>query len=448
MRKIRIKRTFFGSIFILVFSLSKTFCIDNAHYYKAPYWHAIKSWKSKKWLSILDFQYANGGTRRAKNFNGDRTETFDLYGNHNILYLTKSVPQPSNLSSTIQGYVNALDAKRVTFENTNPAGKENFGLVGFSGKCEVDEFIINYRQNLIFNFFVELNIPIRNIRTSAIVLNDKTAIGSGTEDFTQKDTDWTNFRDNLDEILLAYGFAKYSCGSHRTGLGDIAFIGGWQTQIRSPLDFIENLKLAARLGFLFPTAKKRNLSEPFSIEAGYNRHFGVPLRGDALFVLSRDIQIGSYLGVIFFSSKTHRSYPVKTNERQNGFIKLYKATVREKKGTLFDVGTYLKLDHFFKGLSALVGYSYNLQNSDSLHLCGSPSQTNTSIIGGDSRLKSWSAHVLHILAEYDFGAHLYFKKRKWQPRVTLFYDYPFDGKRIIVNPMAGGSIGVDISFIV
>ena len=72
--------------------------------------------------------------------------------------------------------------------------------------------------------------------------------------------------------------------------------------------------------------------------------------------------------------------------------------------------------------------------------------THNVIINNDTRLNSWYMHALHILAEYDFGAHHFFKKRKWQPKISIFYDYPFAGKRIFVNSMLGGAIGCTLQW--
>jgi hypothetical protein len=421
--------------------------IDNAHFYKSPYLNATKSWKSKNWLSIFDAHYANGSTHRSRNSAGDSAGTFDLYGNHNLLYLTTNVPEPSPISSIIKGYVDDLEAQRINFENDNPPDKQNFGLVEFCGKCEIDEFMFNYRQNLVSNFFIELNIPIRRISNGPIRLVDKSPYSAVADTpYTQTDTDWVNFITNLEDILTTYGFCGYRSGSQRTNVADITLLGGWQKRFLKPINFLEYIKIALKLGVLFPTGARRKFTNPFSFANGYNKHLGFPVRADAIFGLSSDIYFGTYAGFIFFSSKEHDNFPIKTHATQNGLVKLYQTKIREKKGTLFDIGGYLKLDHFFKGLSALAGYSYNRRASNSLTLVNDCTQTNNTIINNDLSIKSWYQHVLHLLAQYDFGAHDFFKTRKWKPRLGLFYDHPFDGKRVIINPMVGGAFGCDLSW--
>ena len=449
---------FFVILLFIAFISGTTFCADTPNYYRAPHFNATKSWlgtpyrernrpKNHNWTSIFDIHLSNGSTHRARNCNGDSTGTFDLYGNHNLLYLTTGVPQPSPISSTLLGYVNDLNTQRLSFENANPADKETFGQVEFHGKTEITEFVINYRQNLIHNFFTELNIPIRRIVTGPLTLVDKSPYSGGINTpYTQTDTAWINFVTNLEDILSAYGAGCYQPGYQNTSFGDITFFGGWQNSINKPTAWLEYIKYAVKFGFLLPSGSQRKSNKPFSLEHGYNGHLGFPIRLDAIFGLSDDIYIGAYAGTTFFSSKTHKNYPVQTHERQNGFIKLYRTKVREKRGTIFDIGTYIKLDHFFKGLSTAVGYSYNREANNSLSLADSCVETNNMIINKDQRLKSWHQHVLHVFVDYDMGVHNFFKTRKWSPRIGVFYDHPFDGKRVIITPMFGASCGCNIAW--
>jgi len=437
-------RVFLTILPLVIFTTSHA--IDNAHHYKAPYFHATKSWKSKSWLSSIDIHYAKGNTHQAWNNNGKKTNPFQMYGQHNLLYLTSNVPQPTNLSATVAGYVNAMDTKRTAFETDNPADKQAFGCVDFCGESKVDELVFNYRQNLISEFFLELNIPIRRITNGPMTLVDHSLEGSDADpDYTQHDPDWMNFKNNLNQILAGYGFNGYACQSKNTNIGDLAVLLGWQHNFPGAKVFFEYLKLGIKGGVLFPTGAHKKNSYPFSFPTGYNGHFGIPIRADLIFGLSNDIYLGAYLGFLFFSSKNHANYPVKTDPKQNGFIKLFRAYATEKKGTLFDVGTYLKLDHFFQGLSALIGYSYNKQAADSLTFVNECTQTTEVLINNDCTIKNWRQHVLHLMAEYDFGIHTFFKSRSWKPRISIFYDHPFSGNRALINPMLGGSIGFDLS---
>lgn len=422
-------------------------CVDNPHYYKAPYFNATKAWRTTDWLSRVDVHYASGTSSKSRNNNAKTADTFQIYGHHNLLYLTKDVPQPDTLTGNLLTYVNDLDAQRTNFENSAPADNQSFGCVDFCGDSKVDEFMINYRQNFLYNIFAELNIPFRQVKTGPIGLNDRSPSSSADNTpFTQTDSTWVNFITNLDAILQAYGYDGYQCETKNTGLGDISILGGWQYSMEKFKGLFEYIKLSGKIGLLFPTGEIREHRRPFSIETGYNGHFGIPIRLDAIVGLSKDIYMGGYFGFTSFSSKTFNNYPVKTDPSQNGFIKLFKTRVKESKGTLFDIGTYLKLDHFFQGLSGTVGYSYNRKSNSSLKLVGDCENTNNPIVNNDCRIKNWYQHVLHVLVEYDFGIHDFFKKKKWKPSLGIFYDYPFDGKRVIMNSMFGVSLGVNLTY--
>jgi len=442
----------FGKSFAIIIAIALsysfyTYAVDNPHYYKAPYFNATKSFQEKSWLSSIDVHYAHGDTCNGYDCRGKEVGAFNIYGCHNILYLTSNVPDCASLSTMLQGYVDTLNTQRTNFEQATPPERETFGMVEFSGRCQVDELVINWRQNLVANLFVEGNVPIRKVKAGPMKLIDRSpASETPNAPYTQTDTAWVNFRDNLEAIMNGYGITGYQCGSDTTNLGDITLLVGYQKTFKALADMFRYITVVVKGGLLFPTGSTRNFGEPFSLETGYNKHLGIPLRADVTLGLSDDIYWGIYGGAIFFSSSTHNTYPIKTDARQNGFIKLFRAQVNESKGTLVDLGTYLKLDHFFKGLSFLVGYSFNHRANDSLCLSQECSQTNNTIINSDARIKSWQMHVLHLFAQYDFGTHNNFKKRFWQPRVGVFYDYPFDGKKVMTTDMFGGTVGCDISW--
>jgi hypothetical protein len=276
--------------------------VDNPHYYKAPYFNGTKSWKTEDWLATLDAHYSQGSSRRSRNSNGDSVGAFDLYGNHNLLYLTSNVPQPSGISSALLTYVTNLEAQRASFETANPADKQSFGQVQFHGKCEIDEFVINYRQNFVIDFFAELNIPIRRVRTGPFTLVDQSPSSvTANNPYTQTDNNWSNFLTNFEEILQAYGLSGYMAATRNSSLGDMTLFAGWQNKFSSFTSFFEYIDFAIKAGVLFPTGTHRKFHKPFSFETGYNSHWGVPIRADIIFRLSPEIYWGAYAGIVHLS---------------------------------------------------------------------------------------------------------------------------------------------------
>ena len=441
---------------VLFFSISTIFSIDNAHFYKAPLFHGIQNYEEEKdWLTQVNLIYANGSTHRGLNSRDEKTQAFDIYGHHNLLSIFSGVANPTNMPLDVLAIHDNTETKRIAFNgltDTQKGIKTDFGQGIFSGKFETDEVIIDINQNIKNNFFVQLNIPFRRVNVSKIDFIDTSTDATNppaADNYTKTDATWTDFLTSFSsgDILNAYGLENYSEGYKRFGFGDININVGWRKEWLDPIDFLEFVKIIPRLGVQFPTNINALSGHPFSIPAGYNGHFGFPVRFDAIAGLSKDIFLGAHTGLTLFCNKTHKHFRVKTDINQNGFIKLAQCKVTEKKGLLFDFGIYLKLDHFFKGLSALTGYSYNKQARDHLVLVNAGDHsTNTTIIDSDSTLQGWSMHTTHFMIDYNLGVHNFFSKRKWQPQFGFFYNYPFTGKGIFVTPMTGSNIGCNVTW--
>jgi len=118
-----------------------------------------------------------------------------------------------------------------------------------------------------------------------------------------------------------------------------------------------------------------------------------------------------------------------------------KTDVKIEKGSVWQVGAYLKIDHFLGGLSFVFGYNFANQNSDELTPCDT-NKFPPSIVNSDESLKGWQMHTLNFLLEYDFAA----KSSQFAPRVAVQYNVPIGGKRIFKTDTAGGTIGLDISW--
>ena len=445
------------ALFCLLSSACMLHAQDNAHFYKAPRFQGEPYFKTKNWLFMADATYANGSTSRGRNNNGDKVGIFNIHGCQNLWYLTSGVCESADASTELQQIITDLNWTRTDYaaaEAHIKTGKDSFGQVEFTGKFEIDEFNVHLRQNLALNFFLDLDIPVRRLHVSNVYLMDKSptstlATNATANLYTQSDPRWINFihTTTFNDILNSYGLKDYNKGYKKYHLGDITLMLGWIFNWEDPTDSLDSIRLAIKGGVLFPTGYKAEQNHPFGLSIGYNGHFGFPIRADLLFGMSSDVSLAAHFGIMFFKKETHDKLRIKTNEKQNGFIKLAQAKVEEDKGTLIDAGVTLKLDHFFKGLSALSGYSYNYRDRDHYTVIdGGGNCTDDNVADNDATLRSWDMHTLHFMAEYDFGTHLFFKKRRWQPRFGVFYEYPFDGKNIFTTPLTGRSIGTNLSW--
>jgi hypothetical protein len=152
------------------------------------------------------------------------------------------------------------------------------------------------------------------------------------------------------------------------------------------------------------------------------------------------ITIGTYINTIFFT-KAERMLRLKTDTKQNGFIKLACGSVSIHKGPLINTGLYLKADHFGHGFSFSAAYSFALQSSDHL---APKNQTlfNPVIINTDSMLKGWNMHTINFVAEYDFAR----EDSKIGNRIGLFYNLQIAGKRTFNTNILSGTYGLDIGW--
>ena len=260
--------------------------------------------------------------------------------------------------------------------------------------------------------------------------------------YSQQNRDWIRLLKLFNNVLNAYDMKNYDSVYEKTGLGELSIMVGWQYEDKKTFDFLQFLSLAFRLGLLFPTDSKADVSYAFPVSTGYDQHWGLPLRFDLNIGALSWLTFGAYTGVQFFFNKTYNNR-MKTNANQSGFIKLAEGQAKTDFGAMWDIGLDAKFDHFYKGLSFLLGYSYTNKGSNDL----TPSNTtifSSSTVNSDSGLYTWRQHVIHLLAEYDFGVHI--KSKKWGARLNAFYDFPIGGKNIFSTNMYGGGIGLDLQF--
>jgi hypothetical protein len=429
-------------------------CFSQGFFYNARKFPAQNEYNVSDWKTFIDVSYANASTKRGRNNEGDRVPAFDIYDNHKLLYIFSGVSS-SGLSTSLTSIYDNLETKKSAFTSAYSGFNDsqrtvfgNFGKALFDGEFEVDEVKLHFAQNIVHNLFLEVDVPFKKIQTSRMDYTDTStnaASSSSVENYTETDEYWSDFKTSFNEILTAYNLDNYNSNHSKEGLGDVSLMLGWKKEWLQPIDLIEFIRTCVKVGAVFPTGIKASHNNAFSIPNGNNGHYVFPIRLDMMNGLSHDIFLGFHVGLMFFLDKTYEHYRVKTDLNQNGFIKLADCQVKEEKGNLFDIGTYLKLDHFCKGLSALAGYTYSRQIKDKLKLIDSRDHTTSNnIINSDSRLFQWTMHTLNLWAEYDFGSHEFFKKRSWAPRISAFYAYPFDGKNIFVAPVTGGTAGLSL----
>ena len=77
--------------FLITLVCPATYTIDNAHFYRAPFFFGEPRFE-KKGLSSFDIAIAGGSTDKARNSEGQTTCLLNIYGLHNMHKLGSNVP--------------------------------------------------------------------------------------------------------------------------------------------------------------------------------------------------------------------------------------------------------------------------------------------------------------------------------------------------------------------
>lgn len=423
---------------LLSMGLSAT---DNAHFYKSANLHRNPStcwfddehyYEIEDWYLKIEDNMLYGDANSAWDKNGNSTNVLNRTGAFDM----KEAGQNVDLTLVAQPYKGLVeDLMGVATDDSN-----DFKLK-FDGKFEIWEANYQVRKNLVKGFFVEARVPLRNVRVKNVSYTDLTTGVQAT------DVKWVDFKTNLDGILNEVGYKPYATEFSKSGLGDVSVLLGWQDIFENKDDNgddVYTLNLAARLGVLAPTGERIKTNYIFAMPTGYNDHWGLTGSLELDLGVLPWLSLDFYGGFTWFFDDNHREMRLKTSETQQGNIIFATGIAKEDKGTLWYLGTDVKFDHFWKGLSAIVGYSYNRQEEDEI----TPNDLDRftqAAVNTDSNYDGWYSHVVHFMLDYDISIHCD-PAKKWAPRVNVFYNLPFDGKNAFKTDTFGVGLGIDMKW--
>lgn len=386
---------------------------DSGHFWRArPFWrepHVLVPGTRSLQASV-----AQGDTSTSRNSCGERGPLFDLYGHQTVQFLGAGVPGLSD---------NAFDIvlKRLV---TSPVYKDPAAFV-FCGRFEIVEAYFDAFQSFNNGFFANLTIPVRSFQVHRL--------NAGNVCFPQ-DQIYNDFLRSFYGILAQYDITikPYSY----TALGDTTLSVGWAYSWDVPcvLDFVDTMIV---VGGLLPTGRVTPLSRPFEIPTGYDGHFGISTSVDCALGIFDWITLGIHAENLAFFDRT-RFVRLKTDCRQNGFIKLATDCARVHQGPLWAFGLYFKADHVVQGLSILFAYCYEHQQKSTYTPCSQA--FDYAIVNSDSALAGFTQQLFNLVLEYDFTRAY----GCYGPSVGLFYNHSIAGKRIFITPMVGAYAGINI----
>lgn len=415
-----------GLAFILATS---AFGMDNFHFYRPPFFGITfgEPRLVEPYLTSVDIAFGGGSTKKSRGGCCQPcTALLNLHGPFNFQLLGSNVPGKDPRSQE--------DIALVELART--VGRDCFfGYVQYCGKFKLFETQILFTQNFRHGLFTQIGLPIRHMALCNIGFEDLTPRNCPCP-FRDTRT-WQSFLALYDKILAHYNLNVD--GFKKTNIGDLSWIIGWGSNYQDMrvLDYVD---LDFKLGMVFPTGKKQNVNSAFDIPSGYGGHLGFGASFDFAVGVYNWLTFGGYGGAIAFTDKT-RDIRMKTDIRQNGFIKLAKGCATVEKGTIWYAGTFGKLDHIAEGFSLLAGYSFCAQQKDMLH----PENThyfNPTTANCDLTLQGWDMHTFHLLADYDCAQ----ARHRFSPRVGIFANINIGGEHVFRLHMAGGTFGFDISY--
>lgn len=415
-------RTIRKSIWIFI---GFSYCLhgyDTMHFYRAtPLFPEPRL--GRDFLGSFDIAFSGGSTHTAFNRCQEKVPLLDVYGTHNMQQLGVNVPN--------KDLTNPLDL--ILIQLALLPADSTFGILSIDGEFHFLEAQFAWTQNFIHGFFGEVYLALRRLCIKDICITDLTECSPCCP--TNTAPQWQAFLNNFDAILNRYGLSKDPFCS--TEIGDLTLFAGWtyNYQDTTVLDFVDT---TVRLGVCIPTSHFPSQEFVFALPHGYCKNVGVPISAQFSFGAYEWVTFGAHIETIVFAKTTH-NIRMKTALYQTGMFKLAQGDAEIARGTIWRSGAFVKADHFVRGLSCLLGYSFVEQNRTFLTPCDR-SVFNASIVNTDQALRGWKMHTMHLFAEYDFTR----EDSEYGLRIGLFADLPVSGKRIFQTNSFGGSCGIDI----
>ncbi len=422
-------------ILIACIASSQLWAIDNAHFYRATNLF-FEPRLERDYLTSFDLFLQSGSTRDARNRDHDTVPLFDIYGTSDMHELAVGVPckDLSNPLDLIIQQLSLLPSRCVT---SNDACKDisKFANYSIGGKFSVMESFISLAQNIKRGFFFHFFFPIRRLKVSDVCFCDISPTDNTCPNINTPI--WQAFKNNFDDILARYCLSR-ECYS-LTNIGDVSLDIGWTHSFQKTevLDFVDT---TFKFGIIIPSGEERCEDRIFSIPFGYNGHFGATLSGDLAFGAFDWLTLGAHFDAMVFGNKT-KEIRLKTGQAQSGMIKLAKGCSKVERGSQWEVGGYLKLDHFVRGLSFIVGYSFVSKNKD-IVTPEDCEKFDLGIANTDQALFGYKMHTVNFFVEYDFSQ----ENKIVGPRIAGYYNWVVGGERIFTTNVGGANFGVEFAW--
>lgn len=397
-----------GSIFLFFLPLTALF--NRSLFFRASsFWDEPRFEKPR--LTTFDIQLAGGSNHRGLNGCHKKTNILSIYGPEDVCSLSAVCPE--------HPLVLPYNPKNICFQAV----------------ADVFEADFNLYQNFTHGFFTHFHLPVIFIALyPSGYIEDTYCYEKATKKYKPV---WQKTFKPIEAFLKNFDQVLYPI--HGAALSDSTLFVGY-TKSYDDTCYLDFIDFTFKTGVLFPTGKKKNVRHVFDIPYGYNGFWAVPLSGDISIGYYDWLTLGVHADNLFFFNKNQCITMKAPCQQSTGLIRLAQGEADVHHGTVWRVGTYVKADHFFSGLSLLLAFSYEQKNRTKIYPC--TPEFNTAFVNDDERFNSWDRSMVHLLAEYDFTTN----ESRVGPRIGLFYDRQLTGKRVWEIHMLGGYLGIDINW--
>ena len=370
---------------------------------------------AKQGLTILSSTFSFGSTTNGYDEFANPCNPLQIYG-------------PENLSS------NLLPAWMVQeFLLTIPQNLvDNLGSVDFQGTFGVKDLYLEATQNLVKGFFLQGALIVRDLHLSAISMQP---ILNPDLSSAQQQTVITT----LTNALNSYGLLDPKGGLRKYGLLQSYLLVGWSNHFQN-LEHIDFIDISIKTGLSFPEATNLENNQLFSFPFPENRNIGIPISASLAMGFLDWLTIGGTMLCMPWLNST-RSFTMNPTGSNTSLLVPQQAVATAHKNAFYYSSAYIQADHFIKGLSCKLAYSFT-SNGQTTLTPADKINFPANLINQSPTLQSWYAHTIWGELEYDFCT----LENPNMPTIKLFYTSPLAGKNIIKTPIDGGFLGCILSY--
>lgn len=325
-----------------------------------------------------------------------------------------------------------IGAKRVQVNADDDGVRGHFCASGdlkslFSGMFAVRSF---FRENWSFGVY----LPLYSMELTDVCWIDQTK-NTTAQDQRVHEFLTNNFFQNVCELGNGLDLGPWK----RTGIGDMMFLLEWFRDFAQNKPLLKSVRVNWRLGLSVPTGLRQDVDKVMAISYGNDGAVGLPFAVGLDFTFAFYVRAGFDVNFtqIFGNTRTRR---VKTAIDQTDLLFLQKMPVYKDFGLTQQFNLYAQLYKFYKELSFMVGYQYVKHGDDEIALApGSP--YSTTVANSAVSLRDWTLHQIVARLDYEIGAHL--NDPIVYPRISLYAQCPFNGKRSTLTGNIGCTIALD-----